>query len=151
MGLRIDFAQEFILIPLHLHSFKSFGDPWRILQRSCRITCTVWIIMRWYLRSFGCSNRGTINYIVSVSVQNFRVGWAVCAFVVKLLTKKPTSLVYLIVSERSIEIITLRHEVLSNVNMTLACVFSQALAGEKQPVKSSWGWLSRVTEYDCRE
>lgn len=75
----------------------------------------------------GCSDGGTINYIISVSVQIFRVGWAVCAFAVKLLTTEPTSLAYLIVSLRgSFEIIMLRHEVIRDVNMTLACVLAGA-------------------------
>jgi hypothetical protein len=37
---------------------------------------------------------GRINYLVSVSVHIFRVGRAVCAFAVELVTTKPTFLVY---------------------------------------------------------
>jgi hypothetical protein len=70
---------------------------------------------------------GRINYIVSVSVQIFRVGLAVYAFVVKLLTTKPTFLVFLILLLRGgFQMITLRQEVIREVNMPLACAVAGA-------------------------
>ena len=70
---------------------------------------------------------GRINYVVSVSVQIFGVGWAVFAFAVKQLTTKPTFLVFLIVPLRGgVEMITLRQEVICEVNMTLACAVAVA-------------------------
>lgn len=77
-----------------------------------------------------------INYIVSVSVQIFRVGWTVCAFAVKLLTTKPTFLVFFVVPlRRGVEMIALRQEVIREVNMTLAC--SLAGACRFSPVDSN--------------
>jgi len=71
---------------------------------------------------FDVLKEGRINYIVSVSVQILRLGWAVYTFTVKLLTTKPTFLVFLIVPLRGgVEMITLRQEVIRDVNMTLAC------------------------------
>jgi len=52
---------------------------------------------------------GRINYIVSISVKIFQVGWAVYAFSVKLQTTKTTFLVFLIVPLRGgVEMISLR-------------------------------------------
>lgn len=80
----------------------------------------------------GVLEEGRINCSVSVSVQIFRVGWAVYAFAVTLRTTKPAFLVFMIVPLRGgVEMITLR-QVIREVNMTLA----PSLAGEKQPVES---------------
>lgn len=62
---------------------------------------------------------GRINYIVSVSVQIFRVGLAVYAFAVKL--------AFLALPLRGgVEKITLRQEVIREVNMPLACAVAGA-------------------------